>query len=160
MNDNVTPFPHGKRVTVEVPKEHMNLTINSLLCEKLMGFERTLDSTGNWQWKCVADNGEVITELFNLVDDPQQIMDLLDSVCEMTGYGWGVTRMPGNDKALLKATIMRLEPGEKGPQMRVLGQADGRPAAFVMAITLCGAMGFDVNAHHRELFPASKLVIP
>lgn len=150
---NVTPLTPRKQL--EIPQEHVPQLFNSLLCEKLCHFTRTLNPAGQWEWLGeTSDGSPPPTELFDFVHIPALALDLLERVCIDQNWGYGISLDPPNGAERLQHNIAIVRRTAQGDLQQLSAVSQAHLIGFGIALALTQVFQMDVPAQHRELFPA------
>lgn len=150
-----------------IPREQIDLTLNSLLCERLYQFKRTLDAGGNWQWSAIRTRPdgteEEVHELLDVMNDNNVCMGLLKRFCEYQSWGFTVSRAPGRpnhpDAPVEVSLFMVTNDSADPPELGLICRVSGSTLGLSVALALCGAAQLDPMAHHRELFPGHYMTL-
>lgn len=154
-HDNVTPLRPKKQL--DIPPEHIPLLFNSLLCERLCNFTRTLDpATNDWKWEGATSDGSTPSaELFDFVHNPPIALELLERVCTAQNWGYGLSFDPPNGGPISRNVVIVVQEPGGMRELAKVGQA--HLIGFGIALALTVAFQMDVPAQHRELFPGHYL---
>ena len=149
MKENNSPGPFGNVADRpgQIPQEHIALTMNSLLCEKLYGFQRVLGDDGRFSWKAKKDDGTEVDALFDFVDDPGTALRLIDRVCDHQKWGWSLNKEPENPMVNVALYLMATD----GPAL--IAQVSGKPIGLAISLCIAGALKLDPPSQHRILYP-------
>lgn len=136
---------------IEIPKDHMPLVLNSLICERMLGFERRLNEEGSFEWRGKKLDGTVSEWSESLVDFCGNIAEaehLLSQVCRQTGLGFNIVFDSPRD---LYAVLLTERNEEGKATTRVSVQ--GKQLPLIISAALVGTMGYNVSEQHRTLYP-------
>lgn len=136
----------------QIPKEHIPLTMNSLLCERLYGFQRELHPDGSFSWQAVKDDGTVINDLMQIVDDPTTAIGFLDRIC--AHQKWGYQIMRDVEAPMVQVSLFLVD--DKG-EPQLITQCTGNPLGLTISLVIAGALKLDPKAQHRILYPGHYL---
>lgn len=156
------PLPNPMADISKIPPEDLPLVLNSLVNESLLGFSRSLDSSGAWTWKAVGEDGSTRTELFDLVMDDMVAFDMLVRFCSQQKPPFGaqvnyIPHIPGkNERPSWSVYILQPDP-EGQPTQRA--HVNANRLGVGIALALCVVVEANLPMQHRLLFPGKYLAI-
>jgi hypothetical protein len=157
------PMPNPMHDVRKIPPDDLALVLNSIINESLLGFSRTLDSSGAWLWTCTGENGEKRTEMFDLVHDDLLAFDMLNRFCSQQrpqALGSQVNSIPfieGKNEGP-SWSVYILQPDPKGnPTTRA--HVNANHLGVAIALALCVVVDANLPMQHRLLFPGKYLAI-
>lgn len=141
--------PQGQ--PIEIPKEHMPHVLNSLICERMLGFERRLNEHGNFEWRgkkldgTVSEWSEALLDFANKLDEAEH---MLTQTCRQIGCGFNIIF---DGRRELYAVLLS-EQSADGKPVRVSVQ--GKQLPLIISAAIVGAMGYNLSEQHRTLYPS------
>jgi hypothetical protein len=163
MNNHAHPHVQPSPIAdvSKLPQEDIPLVLNSLVNESLLGFNRTLNDAGQWEWKCVGEDGSVATEMFDLVRNDMLAFEMLVRFCKSqpTPFGAQVNFIPAVSEGQRPMwSIYILQPDANG-QPSTRAHVSANTLGVGIALALCGVVEANLLSQHRILFPAKYLAI-
>lgn len=167
MENQPTPDQQpGTPGNAAIPREHIPLTLNSLIHERILGFARRLNGEGNWEWQGEQKNPETgaksltgwTTEPpFNFTDDANLAASLVQRVCLEKGLFCDV-QFSGERGLWTVKYGQRIEDSE---DCQLVGQpASGKPLSLVLVLCTLSVIEAPIQAQHRILFPGHYIARP
>lgn len=158
MTEQPAPQPPSQDVR-DIPQAHIPLVLNSIVCESLLDFKRTLVD-GEWKWSGVGVDGTVRNELFDLVHDDGLAIEMLTRFCggQPTPLGYQLNFIPSINGSPQMFQVYILQPDANG-QPQVWNKVGCNRIGVGIALALCGIVQADLKRQHRQLFPGSYLSI-
>lgn len=147
-----------QQLNTEIPQEHIKPVLNSLLCERLVDFERRLNpETNQWEWRGKMKDGEELPwseKLFNFCDEMTLTLDLACTVAAANNVNMAVHFAP--EQKLFICQFLEVLPDKK---VHVKVNVTSSHGALGLALAIAGLLKFDIQAHHKVLFPGHYLSV-
>lgn len=142
------------------PMEHLPLVCNSLLCERLLGFERELvtDEGGTrFEWSGQGLNGEASSRLFDFFNTDPLALELLRMFCDSNELGYNLIHPPKQLAKLPYQCFLLGADTEGKPVQRASTQ--GNRIGPVTCLVMLGFMQVDLIAQHKLLYPGHYMAL-
>lgn len=142
----------------QIPPEHIPLTMNSLLCERLYNFARTLRPDGSFAWSAEKDEADgsktPITDLLDFVNDVGTAYGLLTRLCAHQQWGWQVSQDVGSP---MVQVVLFLH--DRHGEVQVIATTTGSPIGLAISLCIAAAMKLDPATQHRLLYPGHYMAL-
>lgn len=143
---------------VEIPKEHMDRVLNSLLCERLLGFERRMNEKMEYEWRGrrvgTGEFSDWDDALVDFAGDLKEAQRLLQQFCRQIGICYNLIYDPRNGRH----TVVLLQIGDKGQPVPVVQISNISQLPQGIAAAIAGYSGFDLQEQHKLLYPGHYLL--
>lgn len=141
----------------QIPSDHIPLVVNSLLAERLFGFQRQLGPDGVFFWLRPEENGQLTRvegqDLQNFAGDPGEALGVLGRWCEYQNLGYAVTRLMGHPH--VQVTLHGLGKSETAEELvRVVAA----PVSLAISLSILRCLDASPMAQHRILYPGHYLL--
>jgi hypothetical protein len=156
------PTPNPMADISQIPPDDIPLVLNSIVNESLLGFTRSLDSSGAWVWKAVGEDGEQRDELIDIVHDDMVAFDMLIRFCSQQPQPFGaqmnyIPVIPGkSERASWSVYVLQPDPAGQ-PVTRAHVNANRLGVAIALALAV--VVEANLLIQHRLLFPGKYLAI-
>lgn len=150
------PFNLGEAI----PKEHIQLVLNSIINERLLGFTRELVNS-DWQWTGTGKDGTTTHELHDFVGNDFVAIDMVTRFCaaQEPPMAWQlnyIPHLPGvNERAIHQFYLLR---PDMNAQPQTLQSVYANKIGLAISLAVIGLLEADVKSVHQTLFPGHYLV--